>query len=174
MSYISLACTYAIPAVPYCTVPYCTVPHCIVNLLLPTTKMLTCLQEDHYLVTYVSRRLSSFENVIKSKVNAELIKIDLFNLLLGCVVFNAILCSISVISRRQVYLSMLYWNSLTSTAHSILSKPQAVFPVNKCLNNEMQFFCFLMIHSILSKTTPTRYATSNSQMLSIMYPADGC
>ena len=56
--------------------------------------------------------------------------------MIGCMMFNAVSNSISVISRWPVHLSTLLWSSfLTSIPHNILFKPLAAFPRNHCRNN---------------------------------------
>ena len=57
----------------------------------------------------------------------------------GCVVFNNVSNSISLISRRQVHLSMRTWKSITSTPHNILSQLLTAFPHNHCRNNRQRW-----------------------------------
>ena len=61
--------------------------------------------------------------------------ITIEQILINCMVFNAVFNSTSVLLRRPVHLSMLPGILVTSTPHNTLSKPLAAFQHNHCRNN---------------------------------------
>ena len=58
--------------------------------------------------------------------------------LIGCMVFNVVFNSISVMSGRPVHLSMLSWSSFNQYSAQHSSNP-LVFPQNHCRNNEQRW-----------------------------------